>query len=82
MSSKVKSAEVKTFRDCCNVSEDVVVVIVVASYEGDSQRGGWDGWQNAGWGMSNWTVPPPPPPSDPHVSTLHSLRMFAVTIII
>jgi len=72
---------VRSFEDCCIVSNDVVIV-VVAGYEGDSQQGGWDGWQNAGWGMSNWTVPPPPPPSDPHVSWLHSLLTLSLVIII
>jgi len=43
-------------------------VIVDVGYEGEHhQQSEWDGWQNAGWGVSNWTVPPPPPPSDSHV---------------
>ena len=47
-------------------------MIVDGGYEGE-----WDGWQNAGWGVSNWTIPPPPPPDDDsHVrSHRHSLSV-------
>lgn len=48
-----------------------VVVVVGVNYEAECRQGGWDGWQNVGWGMSNWTVPPPPPPSESHVSSNH-----------
>jgi len=50
------------------------VLIAGVSYEAEHMElaSGWDGgWQNAGWGMSNWTMPPPPPPSDSHVRSYH-----------
>jgi len=52
-----------------------LVAVVGVSYDGDSeQTGGWDddaAWQNVGWGMTNWSMPPPPPPADDsHVSSL------------
>ena len=46
---------------------------------------GWDnagGWQNVGWGMSNWTVPPPPPPSDIHVSPLSFRCSYCLCLVV
>ena len=51
-----------------------MIGVVEVGYEDEpGQPGAWDGWQNVGWGMSNWTLPPPPPPSDPHVSLAECL---------
>jgi len=62
-----------------------LLCVAAVSYDGGDagdQTGGWDdnsashswddgaGWQNMGWGMTNWAIPPPPPPAnDPQVSS-------------